>query len=205
MNQWTSYLSQLWRIETLPDVCCETKNDENGWQGKVHYPDGRLPSTPWIPLQKPLKLMVHREAKPWGCEIWFTGIEERGVCSVEYADCVLSLPAYLELCAGPRTSQDLSLRDIPLLKILDPHRSMETGCLYIQVHKEKWETYFVSKIDKEAWPAGVGQVLYGFSAVKMSEFQGDEKRFKNALLSLYFNIFCFSKHVFYIHQEHVLF
>ena len=184
MNQCTSCLSELWGIATLPDIRCETKNDENGWQGRVHFPDGNQPSTPWIPLQQPLKLKVHREPKPWGCEFWFTGIEQRGVCAVEFsAGKALSLPVYLELLSGPRSLEKAEPAKIPLLKILEPHKAMKLGCLYIEVHQEKWETYFVSKVDEQAWPNGLGQVLYGFSAKKMAEFFHDEKSFKNSLLT----------------------
>ncbi len=183
MSFWTSSLSQIWRIKTLPDICCETKLDENGVQGRVQVRHGSQPPTPWIPLNQPLKLRVHREEKPWGCEVWFTGIEERGVCSVEYAPGqTLALPSYLELVAGPRTADETQPTDIPLLKILEPHHATQLGCLYIEVHEQKWETYFVSNLDAQAWPNGIGQVLFGFSAQKISEFQGDEKSFKRALL-----------------------
>lgn len=183
MSSWSASLRQIWGISTLPDITCEEKSDHTGRYGRVQFQDKNLPDTPWISLVRPLKLNVHREAKPWGYEVWYTGIESRGVCSVEYASGrTLQLPAYLELSAGGRNQRPKKPVALPLLKILAPKPQMDSGCLYIEVHQEKWETYFVSHVDKSAWPDGSGKVLFGFSASKMAEFDQNEAKFKKSLL-----------------------
>lgn len=81
--------------------------------------------------------------KPWGREIWFSGIEARGESGVD--------------CAGEHQPLSLVLeklgRDEPvtLLKRLVP----STGNLYVEVHRTKHEVYFAE---------AAGEVLAGTSA-----------------------------------------
>lgn len=184
MNSWSVSLSVHWGIESLPDVVCETQTHPLGLSGRVTNTGQSVEKSPWFFLDCPVKLIVHREPKPWGFEVWYTGIEKRGVCAVECApDHVVSLPAFLSLGSGPHRDSEFSKTKVPLLKILAPHPSPATGCLYIEVHQEKWETYFISSVDRAVWPDGRGQVLFGFSASKMAAFGGNETEFKTALLA----------------------
>ena len=81
--------------------------------------------------------------KPWGREIWFSGVEERGESSVD--------------CDGERHPLSRILeklgRDTPvtLLKRLEP----TGGNLYIEVHQTKHEVYFIET---------AGDVLAGTNA-----------------------------------------
>lgn len=107
-----------------------------------------------VDLRAPLQLETVAIPKPWGQEIWYTGIEERGVCSV--AGMPLS---WLVDVFGPI----LGCNGSPLLlKILDPHPAENLGDLYFEMHEEKIEVYVVTHIDETAWPGGVGAIRYGF-------------------------------------------
>ena len=86
--------------------------------------------------------------KPWGREVWYSGIEERGESRV--------------LDGGERTplSRFLSThgrsRPITLLKTLHP----DAGNLYLEIHEHKHEVYIVDAVDAASWPAA-GQMLLG--------------------------------------------
>jgi hypothetical protein len=129
-----------------------------------------------IDFFSPLALDTVKIAKPWGQEIWYTGIEERGVCSVQN----IPLPWLLDL-AGPLLTGTESPTPI-LLKILDPLSDEVAGDLYFELHKEKREVYVVTHIDKSAWPDSIGQIRYGFNPEKIKTYENDEQ-FKAAYLA----------------------
>ena len=53
--------------------------------------------------------------------------------------------------------------------------------MYIELHKEKWETYVVTSVDSVAWPNGIGEVIFGFSESKLTDYNGDKDIFLAAL------------------------
>jgi len=100
-------------------------------------------------------------AKPWGREIWFTGMEQRGESRVVTAGRELPLSAYLSvapqsLCGG--------LTPV-LLKILEPHPVPFAGDLYFELHEQKHEVYVVDQVNPEAHPAARGTIRLGVNQV----------------------------------------
>lgn len=180
VEQWNVDLTQQWAGVSLPVVQCEIRNSASGFLEGRCMPLGAQPSVaPWVDLSQPVLLQTHREPKPWGAEIWYTGIEKRGVCSVRtLSGACLSLPEYLTLLAGPMCD----VHTPPLLKILDPLPDPQRGSLYIEVHEEKWETYIVTGVSPDLYPSGEGELLFGFSQQKLATFAGDENKFRSTLL-----------------------
>ena len=112
--------------------------------------------------------------KPWGQEIWFTGIEERGVCQIELTDGKpVILPILLAALGKGATSNPAS--SPILLKILDPKPNPRTGSLYFELHQEKQEVYIVSKVDPSAWPSGKGRMKYGLNQRERLKFSKQDE------------------------------
>ena len=113
--------------------------------------------------RKPLALVPATVEKPWGREIWHSGIEQRGESRVRIGEADLPLSRFL---AEQGRSQPVTL-----LKTLHP----TAGNLYIEVHATKSETYAVEQV-----AAGAGLLL----GVKQSQRRalGDEG-FRAALLA----------------------
>ncbi len=112
--------------------------------------------------------------KPWGQEIWFTGIEERGIAQIQVKDQEsIILPILLATLGKGATSNPAS--PPILLKILDPKPNPKTGSLYFELHQEKQEVYIVSKIHPEAWPAGIGRMKYGLNQKERHKFQNQDE------------------------------
>ena len=86
--------------------------------------------------------------KPWGREIWYSGVEARGESGVRAPDATVPLSQYL---AGHGRCEPITL-----LKALHP----ATGNLYLEVHEAKWEVYIVDRVDFALWPGG-GWMLLG--------------------------------------------
>lgn len=106
-------------------------------------------------------------AKPWGVEIWYSGIEARGESGVCAGGQRLPLSRYLE--AHGRCKPPI------LLKALRP----ETGNLYVEVHETKHEVYVVDQLTATSRPAGA-HMLLGANVGKRRTL-GDD-RFRTALL-----------------------
>ncbi len=130
---------------------------------------------PEIDLARPLRLGTVNIPKPWGQEIWYTGIERRGVSTVEGIPLPWLLELYPAICAGRQ-------RDLILLKILDPLPVAVQGDLYFEMHREKTEVYIVTHVDEGSWPGGIGKIRYGFDTAKISQFQSDDE-FRSAYLA----------------------
>lgn len=116
-------------------------------------------------LQDPLLLEPVPVPKPWGQEIWFTGIEARGESRVVGSGGSIGLARYLAaapdlLCAG---------EPIVLLKVLDPLPQPVLGELYFEVHERKREVYVVTHIDPDAWPTGTGHIRFGMNQTRRRE------------------------------------
>lgn len=108
-----------------------------------------------IDITMPLPLETVTIAKPWGAEIWYTGIEKRGVCTVQHTP----LPWLIDAMGASSLGE---ARAPLLLKILDPLPDAVYGDLYFEMHDKKTEVYVVTNIDKNAWPEGTGAIRFGF-------------------------------------------
>ena len=117
-------------------------------------------SAPVIRLDAPLHLDPVLIPKPWGREIWYTGIEARGQSGVGDKTNSIPLPWLLALAGDVALGKDCL--GLNLLKILDPLPEPVYGDLYFELHEQKREVYVVTHIDNTAWPQGVGAIRYGF-------------------------------------------
>ena len=120
----------------------------------------RINDLPILLLDAPLILKTVYIDKPWGQEIWYTGIEERGVSCV--TDGTNSTPLPWVLSAAPNRLAADREKQINLLKILDPHPDPMYGDLYFELHEKKREAYVVVDVNKDSWPNSIGGVRYGF-------------------------------------------
>ena len=128
-------------------------------------------------LQKAIPLHSVCIPKPWGQEIWYTGMEDRGVCSVgsNYPELnqennTVPLPWLLSM-APEYTHKEANLA---LLKILDPLADAVLGDLYFELHTEKHEVYVVTNINDVAWPEGDGGIRLGMNQEKRSQYTNDD-------------------------------
>ncbi len=131
----------------------------------------RISGAALLDLAQPLPLYPVWVDKPWGQEIWFSGIEARGVSLVGHPTAGIPLPELLALapewiCAGRH-------RELILLKILSPHADPGFGQLYFELHEHKREAYVVLDVDQAAWPQGTGAVRVGFDATQR-QLLGDD-------------------------------
>lgn len=151
-------------IELLPDDLVAIRQ----FAARNHYAVMEV-SAPWLldPVYIP---------KPWGQEIWFTGIEARGQAAVKGEGG--NLPLSWVLALFPQVGQ----RPLVLLKVLDPLPDEVYGDLYFELHEEKQEVYVVTGVDKRAWPDGTGAIQLGFSSGKRREYTNDDE-FKQAYLA----------------------
>lgn len=136
---------------------------------------------PWLELSRPLRLQPVMIPKPWGREVWYTGIEARGQSQVvDDRGRALPLPWLLSLCS--RYLLGKSSWDIILLKVLDPLPQPVFGDLYFEMHEEKREVYVVAHVDESAWPTGTGGIRFGFDQDKRTA-SGSDNAFKNDYLA----------------------
>lgn len=119
--------------------------------------------------------------KPWGQEIWLTGVEQRGVCRVEGMGGETPIP-WMQ-AAMPGEGIGVCGQPLILLKILDPLAEPVLGDLYFELHEEKREVYVVTHIDELAWPGGAGYIRFGFSPDKRALFH-DADSFRSAYLEI---------------------
>ena len=152
---WTCPLTneprqQRWSVRTAQDGSCIASRDS---------------SQPLdIPLHRAVRLQPVVIAKPWGEEIWFSGMESRGESQVEVANGTLPLAAYLALAP-----QHLCGAAPPvLLKILAPKAQAPDGDLYFELHTQKQEVYVVTHIDRGAWPDGRGAIRMGIDERRLA-------------------------------------
>ncbi len=127
---------------------------------------------PVLALDQPLKLKPVAIPKPWGQEIWFTGIEQRGLSRI--TDGVASAPLPWVLSVAPIRLAAGHDRQLNLLKILDPLPEPVYGDLYFELHEEKREVYVVTHVDREAWPDGIGRIRFGFDQQMRAGYRSDE-------------------------------
>jgi len=133
----------------------------------------------WIELDKGLQLQPVCIPKPWGQEIWYTGIESRGVSRVKSSEGFSPLDWVIAAAPEQLLGKDKTLT---LLKILDPLPDEVYGDLYFEMHEVKQEVYVVTHVDPQAWPTGVGGIRFGFNQALRKKFNSDVE-FKRAYLS----------------------
>ncbi|MEX1237933.1 MAG: hypothetical protein WD994_06665, partial [Pseudomonadales bacterium] len=125
---------------------------------------GRTLDANVINLREALPLETLRIPKPWGAEVWYTGIESRGVCRVGTTPLPWILALAGDLMHGPADPKPV------LLKILDPLPDELYGDLYFEMHAQKIEVYVVTGIDQRAWPDGTGAIRFGFDSGQLERF-----------------------------------
>lgn len=135
---------------------------------------------PWLELSSPLILDPVKIAKPWGQEIWYSGMEARGQSNVIAQGFLTPLPWLLALMPAYLTAN--KPKNIILLKTLDPLPDEVYGDLYFELHEQKQEVYVVTHIDPEAWPEQTGEMRLGFDREKIAQFANDDA-FKAAYLA----------------------
>ncbi len=145
--------------------------------------EGRLPGTGWLAgladhLQVPLlsaggawRLEPVSVAKPWGREIWYTGIEARGQSRV--GDGRYSVPLPWVLALGSDLMLAPGESEPNLLKVLDPLPEPIYGDLYFELHEQKREVYVVTHVSERAWPSGQGAIRYGFDPAMRRRYDTD--------------------------------
>ena len=121
-----------------------------------------------LDLSRPLPLSPVFIPKPWGQEIWYSGIESRGVSRMLDVPISWVLDVFGEWLTG--LEPGASNRPPILLKILDPHPTENFGDLYFEMHQEKIEVYVVTGIDAGAWPDGAGQIRVGFDPDRLQQY-----------------------------------
>jgi len=132
----------------------------------------------WVQLRKGLMLEPVCIPKPWGQEIWYTGIEQRGVARIKSEEGSSPLDQVLAAASGYILGE---FATPILLKILDPLPDEVYGDLYFEMHEEKQEVYVVTHVDETAWPNGKGGIRFGFNPDVRKTFSSD-KDFKQAYL-----------------------
>jgi len=122
-------------------------------------------------LDQPLRLAPATVAKPWGREIWYTGIEARGISGVTDARHTTPLPWVL--ASAPRRL--CGVQPIVLLKVLEPSPEPVLGDLYFELHESKQELYVVTQVDRRAWPDGRGVIRFGMNAARRASYRDDDR------------------------------
>ena len=136
-------------------------------------------SVPFFNLDQVLLLSPIAIAKPWGQEIWYTGIEARGQSG--FTDGISSVPIPWLLALLPKRLLGAEQASLNLLKILDPLPEPVYGDLYFELHEEKQEVYVVTHVDSRSWPNGEGGIRFGFEQRVFDEFDGPDA-FREAYL-----------------------
>ncbi|WP_041523184.1 hypothetical protein [Gilvimarinus agarilyticus] len=134
-------------------------------------------SAPVLNLSRGVSLLPVAIPKPWGRELWYTGIEVRGQAGVGNAELSTPLPWLLSLL--PQRFSAGQPETLTLLKILDPLPDEVFGDLYFEMHERKQEVYVVTHVDATAWPDGVGGIRFGFCPAKRAKYADDDS-FKRA-------------------------
>ena len=129
-----------------------------------------------IQLEVPVPLKPTKVEKPWGHELWYTGMEARGESHVVTPQGDLPLSRFLTL--SPEISRNTP---IILIKQLNPHSEPMLGDLYLEAHHTKHEVYFVTNIDRGAWPQGDAKIRLGINQTIRSKYNSDND-FRQAYL-----------------------
>jgi len=171
-SQPTSILLQVILLQEAGEIYTAISDQEFppgidiGNLGELTAAANRVGSKP-ICLTRPFELETVSIPKPWGQEIWYSGIEQRGVSTVQSVPLPWLLSVFGDYlgCVGSPM----------LLKILDPFPEPNLGDLYFEMHEKKIEVYVVTQVDPKAWPTGSGKIRYGFDQNVINEFESVDK------------------------------
>jgi|GEM_PF-1035056 len=133
--------------------------------------------TPPAWASRPLPLSRVEIPKPWGRELWFTGMEKRGVCEVA------GVPLPWLVAAGREEFFGEGISEIVLLKILDPLALAVWGDLYTEIHREKNEVYVCTDVHPDVAKDGAGRLRFGLSLEAWRASGCDEGVFKSCYLA----------------------
>jgi len=125
-------------------------------------------TAPLFNLGRPLLLAPIAISKPWGQEIWYTGIEARGQSG--FSDDTNNVPIPWLLSLLPTRLLGAGQPGLNLLKILAPLPEPVYGDLYFELHEKKREVYVVTHVDRQSWPDGEGGIRFGFDTGVRQEF-----------------------------------
>ena len=117
--------------------------------------------------------------KPWGREVWYTGIENRGVAHVSDGTRRSLLPWVLSV--APRLLTRSRDQNVMLVKVLEPFSDPLYGNLYYELHPKKQEVYIVTDIDEMAWPDVIGEIKLGVNQT-IRRLHRDDKAFRRAFI-----------------------
>jgi len=117
---------------------------------------------------QPLPLLPLTVPKPWGVEIWYTGVERRGMC--RFGEGGRSVPIPWLRPALPAAAAGAPDRDLLLLKVLASRPEAVHGELYLELHRQKHEVYVILDIDPGAWPDGIGYMRHGICPQRLQQF-----------------------------------
>jgi hypothetical protein len=118
---------------------------------------------------EPLRLAPCAVPKPWGRELWYTGIEQRGRARIKSATGETELPYALGMFPVPIVGE--TERPPVLVKVLEPLPQPVLGDLYLEVHREKWEVYVALDVDPAAWPDGQGGLRAGLAPALLERYR----------------------------------
>lgn len=112
-----------------------------------------------LDLRRPVSLVPVTVEKPWGREVWYSGVEARGESGVQQNGATAPLSEYL---------QEMGWAEVVLLKEL--HAT--GGDLYLEVHETKNEVYVAR---------GPGRLQHGMNQA-LRRRHGDDEAFRRAFL-----------------------
>ncbi|MCB1645389.1 MAG: hypothetical protein KDI36_08045 [Pseudomonadales bacterium] len=158
-----------------PDYRLQVRGHTKNGRPALHISCAEKDIAAMVHLDQPLTLGTVTVPKPWGEEIWYTGIETRGECTASG----VPLSWLIAVCPDAIMGND---DPAPLLlKILAPQAQPVYGDLYFELHTEKTEVYVVTGIDTAVWPDGEGLIRYGFNQPLLDSL--GETAFKAAYLA----------------------
>ena len=120
--------------------------------------------------------------KPWGQEIWFTGVEKRGVSkikSIRNENTSIPIPWFFSSLPKKLLGKKFAEQNLMLVKILDPFPEPIFGDLYYELHTEKNEVYIVTEIT-----ATEGKIKFGANSKKLEEINYDIHLYKQQLFKV---------------------
>lgn len=131
-----------------------------------------------------LELMPISIPKPWGQEIWFSGIEKRGISNVQTFNSSKTtskqtIPLSWLIACVPNLflGKQFAHKDPVLIKILDPFPIPVIGDLYYELHLEKNEVYVVLDVTSTN-----GRIKLGINEKKFHEYGQNKTHYKNDFL-----------------------
>jgi mannose-6-phosphate isomerase class I len=142
---------------------------------KSKFENSKILSTQNPYLLKPIFI-----PKPWGQEIWFTGVEKRGVsCLAPFYSPQTSFPIPWFFSALPQTflGKKYETQNLVLVKILDPFPLPVFGDLYYELHTKKNEVYIVTKTAQQK-----AQIKIGLNPEKLKLYSQNIPSFKKDFL-----------------------